>query len=95
MSGSDTAEPGFIAPPFDSTREPSPPQHVYYWWSWHPKYPYWSKSCWGGLTERQAWESLKSPLACKMRYYHNKLIREGDLGYVEVADLPFGQWITE
>jgi hypothetical protein len=76
----------FIAPPFDPGSYG--PEIRYHWWSWSPDYPWWSKSCWGGDTEKEAWEALESPLACKMKYYHNKLIREGDGKLTEVADLP-------
>lgn len=61
---------------------------VYYWWSWHPMYPYWSKSCWGGKTKKEAFKALKKPLACKMECYYNKLIREKNGVFTEVADLP-------
>lgn len=60
----------------------------YHWWSWHPCYPYWSKSCWNGRTIKEATESLKKPLACKMKYFHNKLVREGDGKYTVVLDKP-------
>lgn len=76
----------FIAPAFDPGR--NTPKVSFVWWSWHPKYPYWSKSCWGGETEDMAWEAMSHPSAIKLRYYHNKLIREGDGKFTEVADYP-------
>jgi hypothetical protein len=80
-------KPKFVAPPFNAeTRLKITPTSKFYWWSWNPHYPFWSRSCWGGLTEEEAWKDLENPLACKMRLYHNKLIREGDLA--EMADLP-------
>jgi hypothetical protein len=76
----------YKVPPFDPNWQK--PQIRFYWWSWHPKYPNWSKSCWGGETEEEAWAELDKPFANSLRYYHNKLIREGDGKFVEVADLP-------
>ena len=76
----------FPVPPFDpGIREP---KVRYYWWSWNPYYPYWSRSCWGGETVDEAWADISKPNACKMRFYHNKLIREGDGNFTEVADYP-------
>ena len=66
----------------------SEPVKQYFWWSWHPNYPYWSKSCWGGKTVEEAWAALDKPMASSMRLYHNKLICEGDGKFVEVADFP-------
>jgi len=64
-------------------------QYHYYWWSWHPNYPHWSKSCWGAETKEEAWKKLNSGnFTDSLKYYHNKLIREGDGKFVEVADLP-------
>jgi hypothetical protein len=80
----------FVAPPFDGkTKQPI---QRYYWWSWHPAYPYWSKSCWGGATEAEAMADIEKPTACGMDVYHNKLIREDEHGVlVEVADRPCKQ----
>lgn len=76
----------YKVPPFTSGGQE--PSLSYYWWSWHPRYPRWSKSCWGGETEEKAWESRSKPLASGMKYYHNKLIREGDGNFTEVYDDP-------
>ena len=77
----------YVVPPFQ-VPERTKPSVRYFWWSWHPNYPYWGKSCWGGETEDEAWESLNKPFADSMRVYHNKLIREGDGKFTEVYDLP-------
>lgn len=81
-----------VAPPFNPGAQRPKPLERFFWWSWHPLYPYWSKSCWGGVTERQAMNALLRPEACKMDIYHNKLIREDMEGeavrLVEVADRP-------
>ena len=76
----------FKVPPFKSCR--GKPEVQYFWWSWHPCYPNWAKSCWGGKTIDEAWGTLSKPFANSMRYYHNKLIREGDGQFTEVANLP-------
>lgn len=76
----------YKVPSFDAGHQKS--EIRFYWWSWHPCYPYWSKSCWGGKTEEEAWDALRKPFANSMRVYHNKLIREGDGQFVEVYDLP-------
>lgn len=75
------------APPFDPGKHAKPCVQ-FFWWSWHPRYPYWSKSCWRGETEDEAWEVRADVRACKMNCYHNKLIREGDGTFTEVADDP-------
>jgi hypothetical protein len=80
-------KPPFIVPPFDG--KVKTPIRRFSWWSWHPNYPYWSRSCWGGSTIEEAFSELKSSMACGMDVYHNKLIREDDGGVlVEVADRP-------
>jgi hypothetical protein len=77
----------FTVPPFDGKN--NRPMERFFWWSWHPLYPYWSKSCWGGVTERQARKALDDPLAGGMDVYHNKLIRENEDGSLtEVLDRP-------
>jgi hypothetical protein len=63
-------------------------KYKYTWWSWHPAYPYWSKSCWGGNSVEEAEASYARPLACKMKWYHNKLILEENGQHVEVIDRP-------
>jgi hypothetical protein len=76
----------FTVPPFEAPASMTDIKYV--WWSWHPNYPHWSKSCWEGKTEEEAWAALAKPFASSMEYYHNKLIREGDGQFVEVADVP-------
>lgn len=76
-------------PPFDPGTKKRKPIPRYFWWSWHPLYPYWSKSCWGGPTEKAAFADIKRPEACGMDVYHNKLIKEEEDGSLtEVADMP-------
>ena len=82
-----TKKPVFTAPPFDGRVKER--VRRYWWWSWHPRYPQWSQSCWGGATVEEAFSEIESPMACGMDVYHNKLIREDDGGVlVEVADRP-------
>ena len=76
----------FIVPPFDPGRHKPTPR--FFWWSWHPNYPYWSKSCWGGATEAEAWEVRAHGGAGGLDVYHNKMIREGDGSFTEMADDP-------
>lgn len=79
----------FQVPPFDPGKHLSKPKFMYFWWSWHPCYPYWSKSCWGANTLEEAYDLiLTNPHMNSMKMYHNKLIREGDGKFVEVADIP-------
>lgn len=62
---------------------------TYIWYSWHPLYPYWSKSCWGGATKAAAIKDIKRPEASGMFVYHNKLIKEMENGrLIEVFDMP-------
>lgn len=72
-----------VVPPFVP---PPPPETTYTWWTWHPRYPKWSKTCWGGPTIEKAYEALDRFL--KHQYYHNKLIMFDGVTYKEVADLP-------
>jgi hypothetical protein len=76
----------FVVPPFDAGTSPEP-QIRFVWWSWHPNYPWWSKSCWGGATKAYAMKLLDDP-RCSLDVYHNKLIRGGDGKFTEVADVP-------
>lgn len=65
------------------------PEIKYLWWSWHPCYPRWTKSCWGGTTVDEAFAALNKPTASsELKCCHNKLIREGDGNYTEIYDLP-------
>jgi len=74
--------PPFEVPPF---QPPTPPAITYVWWSWHPLYPYWAKSCWGGATIEGAQEHLNKG---RLKHYHNKLIRHDGISLVEVQDEP-------
>jgi hypothetical protein len=74
----------FIVPPFDAGENSSPIQYV--WWSWHPLYPYWSKSCWTFNTVEEALTFHK--INGSLDYYHNKLIKEEDGKLTEVYDAP-------
>lgn len=72
----------------------------YDWWSWHPLWKKWEKSCWGASTIEEALEVIKfdpeiletcnsSPDANKLDLYHNKLIKHSVAGgYEEVYDMP-------
>ncbi len=72
----------------------------YDWWSWHPLYPKWAKSCWGGATVEEAIASIQysadileecgsPPNTHKLDSYHNKLIKHSiSGGYEEVLDMP-------
>jgi len=77
--------PKIIVPPFDPRIKK---EIKFFWWSWHPAYPYWSKSCWGGDTIDEALKKIDTDYCSSMHYYHNKLIREGDGTHTEVVDLP-------
>lgn len=78
----------YTVPPFKPEKMPERIDR-FFWWSWHPRYPYWSKSCWGAPTEVEAHEVRMGPHACGLDVYHNKLIRENDDGTLtEVFDEP-------
>lgn len=73
----------FEVPPFVA-----PPTKIeYVWWSWHPLYPYWSKSCWKASTIEEAQKLLDDPFT-KLDDYHNKLIRHEGSILTEVLDVP-------
>lgn len=76
----------YKVPPFKAPKAQQ--AKTYSWWSWHPNYPYWSRSCWGGNTKKEAFASLKSCWASSMSVYHNKLIEEKNGQLIEVVDLP-------
>lgn len=61
------------------------PKSGYYWWGWHPQFPFWSRSCWGGTTENFARLALDNPHATKMRFYEKVLVREA-VGEFTVID---------
>lgn len=72
-------------PPFSTSDRVSSNYRGFSWWGWHDAYPYWSRSCWDGPTEEEARQSIKNPLACKMRLYHLVLVHSSDDGH-EVLD---------
>lgn len=74
------------APAFDKTEE----QVEYVWWSWNQYYPYWSRSCWKGKTEQEAFDELRKPLAVGMRNYANALVRESKRFEVVVTSVVLG-----
>lgn len=76
----------YLVPPFKADKKQA--QKLYYWWSWHPCYPYWSKSCWGGTTIQEAWVAFRDARASSLHYYHNKLIQECGEEFIEIADVP-------
>ena len=64
-------------------------KHVYTWWSWHPNYAKWSRSCWGGSTVEIAAEKMDSLRASSMSVYHNKLVLDNpDRSLTVVLDIP-------
>lgn len=75
-----------MVPPFDQGKHQLTCQFV--WWSWHPRYPYWSRSCWKGETQEEAMKVRDSEGGSGLDLYHNKLIREDGGGFVEVLDEP-------
>lgn len=88
QTASHTAPPaGWKIPAFDPGKH-AKSQPRFQWWSWHPLYPRWSRSCFGGDTIEEAFTALAKPFACKLAAYHNKLIREADGHFDEVHDAP-------
>lgn len=76
----------YTVPPFDKKKKRE--HHRYTWWSWHPRYPYWAKSCWGGDTIEEA-NNARYKEYDRLDNYHNKLIEElDDYSFVEVLDSP-------
>lgn len=74
----------FVVPPFQL---PPPASITYVWWSWHPRYPQWSQSCWKACSIEAAQKHLQNPIT-KLRYYHNKLILHDGITCTEVQDAP-------
>jgi hypothetical protein len=72
--------PAFKAPPKKKGK------HTLVWWSWHPNYPYWSKSCWGGESVEDALDALNSDFCSSMHYYHNVLVNDETMEVVQ--DVP-------
>lgn len=75
---------GFVVPEFDRQPKQAKAKEEYYWWSWHPCYPYWSKSCWGGGTIEEAKEQYKKQKS-SFDCYANKLVKEHN-GTFEVIE---------
>ena len=75
-----------LVPKFDANKHV--PHENYYWWSWHPRYPYWSKSCWGGDTEAEAMKVWEFYARGGLAVYHNKLIKEYKGEFTEILDVP-------
>lgn len=76
----------YSVPPFNGKIKE--PVRTFHWWSWHPLYPYWSKSCWGGATKAEALKERETPCALGLDVYHNKLVQEVAGKLIEVADDP-------
>lgn len=74
----------FIVPPFTPPPTPKP---IYVWWSWHPNYPYWSRSCWKAGTIEEA-QLFLTDKGTGLKVYHNKLIKHDGNSYTEVLDVP-------
>lgn len=78
----------YDVPAFKPREKPEPIDR-FFWWSWHPRYPYWSKSCWGAPTEVKAKTLRESDNCGGLNVYHNKLIRENNDGTLtEICDDP-------
>lgn len=73
----------YAVPPFSYNPPKKPIKYV--WWSWHPLYPQWSRSCWERDTIDQAYELIEKSY---LDMYHNKLIKECDGQFIEVGDVP-------
>lgn len=77
----------FVVPPFDPNYQK--PEVRFFWWSWHPNYPTWSRyGSKGYVTTDEAWEQRAKPINSSLDLYHNKLVREGDGKFTVVADDP-------
>ena len=71
-----------IEPPeFPARREPNKTR--FDWWGWHPSFPKWSRSCWGGATEAEARENLPS---YELTTDALKLVREDSEGRFKVIE---------
>lgn len=75
-----------VAPAFDDTEE----NVEYVWWGWNEHYPHWSRSCWKGKTEEEAFAALRDPMAVKMRHYANTLVRESKRLEIVVTSVASG-----
>lgn len=81
----------YAVPPFNWKSQPKPPDR-FYWWSWHPLYPYWSKSCWGAPTKEAALLLRETDMCGGLDLYYNKLIDESV--WAEVADDPLRETVA-
>lgn len=57
---------------------------VYNFWGWHPRYPYWSKSCWGGATAQEARDKLAKIGYNPFATYAVALVAESNNGYTVI-----------
>lgn len=62
--------------------EEKPP--LYYWWRWHPNYPFWYRTSWGGESPEEAKQKQKNISV----FYHMKLIKEQGEKLEEIEDIP-------
>lgn len=76
----------YIVPPFAPSK--TSVAVVFCWWSWHPLYPYWSRSCWKYESHKEAMIGRETGSCAGLNLYHNKLIREEGRTFTEVADDP-------
>ncbi len=92
IDASDSRDEKSVVPDFEMPRKPI----TFTWWSWHPRHPYWSRSCWEAPTQEEALKYLSDPRA-GLDAYHNKLIRHCGDHWEEVMDVPckkMEQWRT-
>ncbi len=82
MGNSASPDSPYIVPAFCPPVAKAP---EFNWWTWHPLYPRWQESCWGGSSVEEAVESLKT---AGLVFNHCKLIRHDANGYTEVLDVP-------
>jgi len=75
----------YKVPPFSVKADIRPTK--YFWYSWHPLYPYWSRSCWSYDSVELAMVGLADE-AKGLSLYHNKLVRDENGTLTEVADAP-------
>lgn len=81
-----SADNPYTVPPFEIVKKPV--ESSFTWWSWHPNYTTWSKSCWTYPTKEEALKSRETAWLCGLDLYHNKLIRSDEYGHEEVHDDP-------
>lgn len=77
----------FLVPALDRVSQATAP--VYVWWSWHPLYPYWSRSCWHADTEDAAVQlAERRDIKSGLSGYANKLVLESAGRCTVVRDVP-------